>query len=160
MVSDDDPSTGKIFKYTPSGTLVQTFSVPTGSGAGSQLRDVVEDGNGNLEIYNGTFTANLTTLNPTTGAIFNDTTTIAGWGTDADGSYGGIAAYGNYVFVPDMLTVNDGNTNGLIRININDYSYTRFAQGADYFSVTLGQDGLLYAFSLRRGVPGGYLFNV
>src|SRR5262245_57655205 len=62
LVSDEVFGTqGRIREFTPSGTLVQTFTFSAAAGDG-QPRDIIVDANGNIQIYNGTFTPVLTTL--------------------------------------------------------------------------------------------------
>ncbi len=112
------------------------------------------DSNGNIDIYNGTFSPTLTTINPATGAVVGNTT-LAGWSTINNTTYGGLAAYGNYVFATDETTASGGDANGIVRFNINDFTAQRFDSGlGDYIQLTMGKDGLLYALT-PSGSPGG-----
>lgn len=161
LVSDEVTfSPGIIREMTPSGTLVQTFRYPLG---GDFLpRDIAIDGNGHIVIYDGTFTPVLTTLNPTTGAVISSTPFV-GWSTANNVTFGGVAAFGQYVFVTDMATFG-GTPNGIIRFDINDHSGVRFGSGTangpgDYIDVAIGLDGLLYA-QYPGGSPSGNRIDV
>ncbi len=162
LVSDEVfSSSGRIREFTPAGLLVQTFTFPTPG----QPRDITVDANGNIQIYNGTFdpALNLTTLNPVTGAVVANTP-FAGWSTVNNITYGGIAAFGDFVFVTDMATAGAGAPNGIIRLNVNDLSGVRFASGppngpGDYIDLTIGRDGLLYA-QFPGTSPGGNQVDV
>jgi hypothetical protein len=158
LVDDENTTTSTILEYTPSGSLVQTFTVPNAPQGDQQARGIAVDGNGNIEVYNGTFSPFLTTLNLSTGAVIANGT-LAGWSTDSNPAFGGLAAYANTVFATDMVTPNNGSPNGLIQFNINNDSGTRFAEtdranfDGDYIQVTIGLNGLLYA--LYPGMNSG-----
>ena len=77
---------------------MQQFSVPSPSDA----RDVVVGTAGQAYVYNGTFTPSLSTLDPVAGTWAS--TTLSGWSTVNNVSYGGVAAFGPYVFASDMNT--------------------------------------------------------
>jgi hypothetical protein len=98
----------------------------------------------------------LTTYNPTTGMVQN--TSFPGLSTVANSTYGGIAAFRNYVYLSDMNTFGN-EPNGIVRFDINTLAGQRFpAPGAlgsgDYIQVAMGYDGLLY------GLGGSAGFNV
>lgn len=83
LVADGiNSSTGRIQEFTTSGQLVQTLHYTRAPGD-TDPRGIIVDGNGNIQIYNGTFTPYLTTLNPTTGQIVGNTT-VSGWSTVAN----------------------------------------------------------------------------
>jgi len=141
LVSDLDA--GVLNEYTRSGSLVQQFNIPAAGGYWHDLRDVVQGSDGQIHMFNGTFSPALTTLNPTTGAITNRT--FEGWSTANNISYGGIAVQGNYAFVTDMFTYGGGEPSGIVRFDLTTGSAVRFAEGTNYDDLTLGLDGLLYA---------------
>ncbi len=147
--STTDLQTSILREYTPTGTLVQSFSVPIAPGGDSYIRGIATDTSGNAQIYNGTFNPYLTTLNPTTGTFSNYTT--SGWSTINDIYFGGVVVNGNYAYATDMATNNSGGSpNGIVRFNLTDFSATRFASGpangsGDYTMVGLGLNGSLYA---------------
>src|SRR5262249_14501758 len=103
ILVSDETTPGRIREFTPAGALVQTFNLPPGLPGDGPPRDLVVDRNGNIQIYNGTFSPVLTALNPATGAVLSNTP-FAGWSTVANITYGGITAFGDFVFVTDMAT--------------------------------------------------------
>ena len=163
LVSDEVFSgNGRIREFTSSGQLVQTFTFPLAPGDG-QPRSITVDTNGNIQIYNGTFSPFLTTLNPVTGAVISNVT-LAGWSTVNNITYGGLGAFGNVVFATDMATAGAGAPNGIIRFNVNDGTALRFASGSpngsgDYIQLAVGKNGLLYA-QYPGTSPGGNHLDV
>jgi hypothetical protein len=141
-------STNALREYTPTGTLVQTFSVPIAPGGDGYSRGIATDTSGNVQIYNGTFSPYLTTLNPSTNTVTNHT--LSGWSTINNIFFGGMAVNGNYAYATDMATANTGGPNGIVQFNLTNFSATRFASGlangsGDYTQVDLGLNGKLYA---------------
>ncbi|HEY6187686.1 MAG TPA: carboxypeptidase regulatory-like domain-containing protein [Pyrinomonadaceae bacterium] len=138
-------------EYTPGGTLVQEVIVPfptaNNNNVGYFPGDLIVDKNGEVEIYNSAnATSYLTGYNFTQGAWQHHT--YPGWNPWAIyNTFEGIASFGNYIYVTDK-TINDFGqpvqTQGIIRIDINDYSSQRFADDQTFCHLTLGQDGLLY----------------
>ena len=147
--STTDLQTNILREYTPTGTLVQSFSVPVAPGGDAYVRGIATDSAGNVQIYNGTFSPYLTTLDPTTSTFTNHT--FSGWSTINDIYFGGVAVAGNYAYASDMVTDNPGGSpNGIVRFDLTDFSATRFASGpangsGDYTTVSVGLNGLLYA---------------
>jgi|GEM_PF-749227 len=145
-----------LAEYTPSGTLVQGVIVPfpiaNNGNVSYYLGDLVLDKNGEVEIYNGPDAAAYLTSYSFSQEAWRHHT-YPGWNPWV--SYhmsDGIATFGNYIYVTDAMTNDFGQptqTQGIIRININDYSSQRFAGDLTFCHLTLGQDGLLY------GIVGG-----
>ena len=158
LVSDETfGSPGRIREFTPSGDLVQTFTFPSPApGGDGQPRGITVDINGNIQIYNGTFHPVLTTLDPVSGTVLNNTS-FPGWSTINNTTYGGLAAFDNYVFATSTRT-GSSDQNGVIAFNVNDYSGVRFGSN-DYIQLAIGLDGLLYAQTPPTS-PGGYLLDV
>jgi hypothetical protein len=77
-----------IKEYTTSGLLVQQYTAPS---AGEESRDLVVDENGHIQLYNGTFSPTLTTIDPATGNATEQT--IPGLSTVNNLSFGGIATF-------------------------------------------------------------------
>jgi hypothetical protein len=147
--STTDLQTSILREYTPTGTLVQTFSVPIAPGGDSYSRGIATDAAGNVQIYNGTFSPYLTTLNPTGAGSFSNHT-FNGWSTVNDIYFGGIVVNGKYAYATDMATAGAGAPNGIVRFDLTNFSATRFASGpangsGDYTTVGLGLNGKLYA---------------
>ena len=141
-------SNGQLTEHSRNGALRQSFATPDFESGFHDLRDIVLDLDGNVQMFNGTFTPRLSTLNPTTGAIANRS--MAGWSTVNNVSYGGIAAAGKQVFVTDMRTFNGGaEAAGIVMFDLESGTARRFADGRDYHDLNLGHDGLLYATTGR-----------
>ena len=146
--STTDLQTNVLREFTPTGTLVQTFTVPTAPGGDAYIRGIATDATGNVQIYNGTFSPFLTTLDPTGSGTFTNHT-FSGWSTVNDIYFGGVAVNGNYAYATDMDT-SGGAPNGIVRFDLTNFSATRFASGpangsGDYTTVSLGLNGKLYA---------------
>lgn len=162
--SSSNLQTGVIREYTPSGVLVQTFSVPAPSGTTPIPRDIATDSFGRINIWNGTFTPVFTTGTP--GVLPGEATwvnhTMAEWNTTNATYYTGIAVSGNYAYVTDMVI--GGDANGIVRFDLTNFSATRFGQGqsgshGDYIDLNIGLDGLLYGL-FPGGSPSGTQLDV
>lgn len=140
LVTDLQANT--LTEYTTSGSVVQRFSIPAPPSATEHLRDVVQGTDGRIHMFNGTFMPWMSTLDPATGGISN--LTAKGWSTGNIGSYGSIATTGSHVFVMDTDTAG-GEAQGIVRFDLSDGSFERFASGNSFAYLTLGLDGKLYA---------------
>ena len=140
------PDDSRVYQFNNQGQVIQGFLIPHTSD--DDVRDLIVDPQGKVQIFNGTFDPQLTTLTPA-----NNTTqdhTFSGWSTVNNLSYGGIAAYRKYIFVTDMFTYGNNGADearGIIRFDTTDYSAVRFSGNyyADYIDLTMGLDGWLYA---------------
>jgi hypothetical protein len=163
LVSDEVFSgSGRVREFTPAGALVRTFTYPVSPPADFQPRDIVVDVNHNIQIYNGTFTPVLTTLDPVSGNVVSNTP-FTGWSTVNNTTYGGLAAAGKYVFATDMATAG-GEPNGIVRFDVTNSTAVRFGSGVangsgDYIDVAVGRDGLVYA-QFPGTSPGGNQVDV
>src|SRR5260221_684032 len=96
------PSGKFLREVTPAGGIVRTLTVP----APTDERDIIVADNGDIDVFNGTFPALgqvlMSTYSATSGTWSSRTT--ANWSTVNNLTYGGVAAWGNYVFVTDMTT--------------------------------------------------------
>jgi hypothetical protein len=151
-----------LLEYTRAGTLVQSISVPVVEPGTGSLRDVVVDSNGNAQMFNGTFNAALTTYNPNTNT-FTTTPITGGLHTVNNVTFGGITAFGPYVFLATNAT-GPNPLNGLVRVDVNNLSsQTRFGSGSfgigDFIQVTAGRDGLIYGL-VGSGSPAGTEIDV
>jgi len=151
-----------VYEYTPGGSLVQTIEIPwpgtTPPGPGdTPPHDLVIDGAGLLHLFNGSFTPYLSTYNPGT-ETWNHYT-ASGWGATAGIGSGGIASFGDFIYVTDYLPVG-GVTSGLLRFDAADgYSAMRFGITMEFEQLTIGHDGLLYALG-PGGSPSHYRIDV
>lgn len=155
-------------EYSPSGSLVQSFTIPAPASSlpTEYGRDIVVDSSGQVQIYNGTFSPVLTTLNPADGSQVSHGGP-AGWSTVNATHFGSVATYQNFLYATDMMTAGAGGPNGIIRFDLNDYSATRFGDAstttrpynAEYIDINVGANGLLYALS-GGGSPQGTTIDV
>lgn len=129
--------------YSNSGELLQEEAVPDAGGCCDYARDLVVLDDGRIIIYNGTFSPMLSIYDPVT-HIWTSMR-HSGWGTVNNGTYGGIAVLGNYVYVTDM-TLATSNTAGIVRFDLNTMS-SEFFSGGEYIDLTIGLDGNLYALT-------------
>jgi hypothetical protein len=139
----------QFFKeFTPSGALVRSVTVPPPPGSGGDTaRDLVQDGNGRVHVYNGTFTPALATFNPINSLWSQQNYTA--WSTASNVSYGGLGSYGNFIFASDMTVAGDptGQSSGVVRFDTSLGTAVRFASGIDTTDVNVGLDGKVYALS-------------
>ena len=135
---------GVMTEYTPVGSVVQSFTFPDFEGGFRDLRDAVVGPDGNVHAYNGTFSPQLSTLVPATGAITSRP--FAGWTTINNISYGGVGAIGDGVFVTDMATAGAAEPFGVVRFSTSGGATVRFGS-QQYTDLTVGGDGLLYALT-------------
>jgi hypothetical protein len=135
----------RLQEYQLSGALVSSISVPNTPVPSDfqQVRGLTVDSAGKIDIYNGTFNAYLATYSRGTQTWTQQT--YPGWSTVNNGSYGGVAAFQNYVFATDMATGSQTTERGLIRFDFLGGPTVRFANTHDFIDVTMGLDGLLYA---------------
>jgi len=132
-----------VQEYTPTGTLVQSWTI-TSSFSTENARDVGVDTSGNIVIYSGTFSPVLTILNPVTGGKTNYS--FAGWNTVNDTVWGALAVAGGYAYATDDEIGSDGsNQNGIVRFNLVNGSGQRFQAGSDMTSIGIGLNNMLYA---------------
>ncbi|MEZ6059032.1 MAG: hypothetical protein R3C19_01585 [Planctomycetaceae bacterium] len=129
-----------VREYKPDGTLIQTFDL---NPLGTQLRDVVVNDQGDIEVINGSSV--LTNIDVVTKATTNHTD--PGWGTGGNIFSGGVAKFGQYLYVSDT-----GTSRGVIRFDTaNGYAVDRADTAFDIFDVTIGLDGNLYALESGGG---------
>lgn len=131
-------------EYTQQGALVSSYNVPQAPGATEteDARGLSVDPSGNVNIYDGTLTPSLATFSPATNNWSYQT--VSGWSTGNNITYGGVAAYKNYVFASGMETDGVGTDNGIVRFDDAGGPATHFGQGANFLQVSLGLNGQLY----------------
>ena len=138
-----------LFEFTPAGTFVQEFQVtPAGDG-----RDLVIDRDGRVQLYHGTFSPVLTQFDAATNTF--DSRSFAGWSTVNNLTYGGIGAFGQYIFATDMATANAGSPQGVVRFDLDGGPTVRFATNLEPLDLYVGLDGLLYTLSRGSAFNGG-----
>jgi hypothetical protein len=123
--------------------LIQTINIPEVDMSTSTARDLTVLNDGRIAIYNGTFNPSLSIYSPQYGTWQHRT--FDDWGTVNNGTYGGIAHSGNYVYVTDM-SISGNNTAGIVRFDL-ETNVTEFFDGGGYIDVVIGLDYMLYALS-------------
>lgn len=150
------PFTSTIHEFTPGGGLVQTLIVPRPGD--THARDLAIDDSGLLQVFNGTFDPWLSTYSP-----FEDVWvhhTHPGWSIINNGTYGAVAAHGEWIFVPDHETFGPGDAPlGIIRFIRSDFSADRFATDFSAVDLNVGLDDRLYALG-STGSPNGVTLRV
>ncbi|MFO0869190.1 MAG: Calx-beta domain-containing protein [Pirellulales bacterium] len=136
-------SAGKVIEYSQAGVSLGNVTPPVGPGGDQAIRDLVVDSAQQVQIYTGTFTPYLTSLDPVR-RTFSQITT-SGWSSANVTTYGGIASYQGDIFVTDNETVSAGAPRGIVRFRPADGSATRFATDAGFADLTVGADARLYA---------------
>jgi hypothetical protein len=164
-VADATPLTGgnllihtdqMLLEFTPSGDWVQTVPIPYPGPAAERARDIVVDRQGHVLVYNGTAAPYLSCYDPVTESWSH--TTFTGWSNLQNEAYGGIAAYEQYAFVTDMVTLS-GTAKGVIRFDRDQSTAQRFALDIEPIDLNLGLDGLLYVLYPSTS-PGGSRLDV
>jgi hypothetical protein len=137
-----------IKEFAPDGSLVRTLTPPRAHGA----RDLIVGPNGDIHLYvgedhvsqGGPYPTELNRYHAASGSWSR--WTVPNWSTFGVTHYGGVAAYGDYVYVTDMETGNEtAPDNGIIRFNMANQTFQRFTVGIDYNDLAIGLDGVLYA---------------
>lgn len=135
----------QLRQYTASGTLASTTAIPWPSGtrpSGEDARDVVMLNDGRIAIFNGATTVYLSLLNTQTGSwshqLLNGVSATA-----ADGGSGGLASFGQFVFLSDVQT-GTGEPRGLVRVDLVTGDVNRFSGSLSYRDVNVGLDGKVY----------------
>lgn len=151
IVSNSPFGDPRLYEFTRGGVQIQEVDIPSSV----EHRDLVLDRNGDAAVYAGTFNPVLTTYDPAVGA-FSNTSGPDGWSTVNNLTYGGMAAFGKWVFATDMATSAPGSPSGIIRFDIVDYSSVRFGVGNN-IDLNVGLDGLLYALDNNASAAGSHI---
>ena len=129
-----------VHDYTVSGVRVQTFDVPLASDVTQRARDLVFGPGDAFYLYNGTFSPTLERFD--FGSSTWTSSTFAGWSTVNNGTYGGLASSGQYVFASDMETASPGVPQGIVRFDTSGGATVRFAQTIEPGYISIGADGI------------------
>jgi hypothetical protein len=147
-------------EYTRSGQLVRSVPLPNFSaGNFPEARDLVLDRMGKVQIFNGTDQPRLTQYDPVTGDLSHQV--FDGWNVSRNVTFGGLAAWRNFVFATDQLAAGDTSPSqaGIVRFDIEQGTATRFVNDGDFIDLAVGLDGLLYALG-PGGPPAGQYIRV
>lgn len=133
--------TYKIAEYTADGALLQLIDLESPTTPDQRLtpRDLVVGANGKLHVFNeiaeGPYLSSYDPVSETWSHM-----THSGWSADSLDMLGGIATYGDQVFVTNA-------NNGLIAFDLQAGTSTAFANDITAIDLTLGLDGKLWAHS-------------
>jgi len=130
-------------------TLFNVPAPPISSSSFERTRDLVVDEAGNVLLYNGTFTPSLLAGNAVDGVVSQLQTPE--FSTVANTTFGGIARDGNFVYLTDQSTGGSPGQ-GILRIDITDNSFTRFASTIGPRDLDIGPDGVIYAIGGTNSV--------
>jgi hypothetical protein len=125
--------------------LVRSIRLPDFSGGFADVRDLVVDRQGNIRIFNGTFEPRLTTYDPEASVLTH--ATFANWNTLNNATYGGLAAWRNFVYATDQEIPGDDplRHEGIVRFDIETGEMRRFVNDGQFIDLAVGLDGRLYA---------------
>ena len=144
-------ATNVISEYTLDGQLVQSVLVPfpfdVPAFASLYAGDLVLDKYGEAQIYTGTSATSYLTSSDLANVGWKYHTYPAWNPWTLYNTQEGIATWGDFVFVTDKTQNDFGQpvqTQGIIRIDLKDFSAQRFEQNKAYCHLTMGKDGLLY----------------
>jgi len=134
---------GKLHFYSYDGALVRETSIPIVLDGPYDARDIVVLDDGRVAVYNGVFQPVLSIYTPSE----NKWESIAApaWSTVNNGTYGGIDAIGNKVFVTNMST-SGSSTSGIVQFDLDDSSVS-YVEGAELIDLTVGYDGYVYGLT-------------
>jgi hypothetical protein len=134
-----------LYTYNLDGSVVSQVAIPGDTGT-EYPRDLVVLDDSRIAVYNGTFNPELSVYD---GQNWQHTS-IEGWSTVNNVSYGGIANIGSTIYLTDMAT-SGGEAKGLVVIDADSNLSQRYNGNSDYTDITLGKDGLLYALRDNYG---------
>ena len=130
-----------------SGAIVDQISIPepVPGQLNEQPRDLIVDSAGRVQLFLGQVPAWLYTFDLDISSV-PQKSQFPGWNTVSNVRYGGIATYGNYLYLADQAFLND-TTDGIIRVDLSDNSYTRFYGDSftSFAHLAMGLNGRLYA---------------
>lgn len=168
LITDASPVPGQpnlLQEYTRNGVLVRSIEIPDFTGGSREIRDLVVDINGNVQIYNGTFTPRLTTYDPVTDSQTH--TVFANWNSANNVTFGGAAAWKNFVYFTDQAITGETSSQlGIVRFNVQTLQGERFPDqrlvgqtlvDVDFIDVAVGLDGFLYALGPGGSPSGTYV---
>jgi len=147
-------------EYTRTGVLVHSIELPDFTeGSYADVRDVVLDYSGNVQIFNGTLTPRLTTYDPVAGVLINKP--FSNWNTTQNNTVGGLATWRNFVFATDQEVELAGDHpvlhEGIIRFDIATQTAQRFVDDGDFIDLAVGLDEFLYALGPGSTPTGQYI---
>ncbi len=139
-----------LIEYTPTGEIVQSYSIPGGENFSRQIaRDVVVDADGAAQIFNAPDNDIRLTRFDSSNQQFSDTQ-VPDWDLGSTRTFwGDVSAFDNYLFAVEH-EANAGTADGVIRFDLETNQHERFSDGMGLpTDLTIGLDGLLYVLNAR-----------
>ena len=136
-------SENKIRFYDFERNLQKEVEVTGNDEYSGYARDIAVLDDGRVAVFNGTFEPILSVYSPKRHEW--EHYAAPGWSTINNGTYGGIDAIGERVFVTNMSTSGSPNQ-GMVVFDLSDASLT-FVSGDGYIDLTVGEDGYVYGFT-------------
>ena len=135
-----------LAEYTTAGTRVQTIAdvppgpTPVGEQGLSEARgNVLAPDGKSIYLFNGSSDSYLANYNLAHGTWTQQTTT--GWGPLGNISYGGVGAYGQYVFASNT----NGADGGILRFDTTGSTIAHFGPNASIINLSVDAKGNVYA---------------
>lgn len=140
-------SANHLQRFSLDGQLLGSEAIPRNV-AQESARDLIQHPLYGLWVFNGTFQPELSQY--WEGGWTSQS--FAGWSTSNNLSYGGIASFGDFIYVTDSSTAQGGAAKGIVRFHVhNQVPPARFLTHSDYIDITTGLDGKLYALRNTYG---------
>ena len=158
-----DQSTTKFGEFTPSGAMVQSYSITTPVGTQNVVSGITVGAGGQPYVYAGNFNPQLWTINPATG--LQSTTTATAWSNVGSTASGGLTAYQKYVFATSEKAANSNG--GVFRFDLTNGSAQQWfnpnpitvSGNTSYDKIKVGFDNRLYALFNNGGYSSPYLVS-
>ncbi len=142
-----------VAEFSTDGTRIQRFQnlpLPESDDSLSEFARNLVVLNGSIYVYNGTDAPTISELaSPSPGSSWTQPYSAPEWNTIPNVSFGGLDAFGNYLFATDMKV--DGDAMGVVRFDTSDGTWTRFGvpgdDGTDPRDLAVDASGKVYALS-------------
>ena len=156
-----DQTTTKFGEYTPSGALVQSYSINVPNGTEQVVSGITVGTNLQPYVFSGSFNPQLWSINTSNNA--QSTRTVSGWSNVGNTVTGGAASYLSYVFVTSEKA--SSSNGGVFRFNLSNgtalqmFNPNPISVGGNtsYDKITIGYDNKLYALFNNGGFSSPYL---
>jgi hypothetical protein len=142
-----------FYVFDTNGTSQQAaIPIPYGTASrpnSEDARDLVGLAGGKVAFYNGTFSPYLSVYDPGSTTKLWNHNTYQGWSTVANVSYGGLAAWGTYLYATDMAAGTTDTTAGIVRFVTGTWATGRHGNEG-FIDVNVGLDNKVYALHFDK----------